>query len=344
MPVPSGQAGLHCGLIRNKTAPPTPGPPAPPTPPIVPAPPGAKNVLLIVSDDMRPDLPMYGNAIMRAPNLQRIADNGVTFNQAHVQISYCCPSRNSFMSGRRPDTTQVWNFLSTFREAGSTPAQQNRVLAFKDLPQWFKEHGYFSTGTGKTWHNGVGYNPDADWTDLSQFPYKFGWPGKYVDINNTDVTIERIKYAAKLQEPFFIAHGYIRPHLPWDYPPAIKDTFYPEYKNGSKVVPAARNPVYPEGTTPIAWHQCAEMAVPSLEVGFPESEVSSHRLEYFNAITFVDQQIGRLLDTLESSGVANDTAILFLGMRIRARSELLRAYICAVRTHMLNVTILCHPL
>jgi iduronate 2-sulfatase len=54
-------------------------------------------VLLIVADDMRPDLPMYGNSIVHAPNLQRIADKGVTFNQAHIQISYCCPSRNSFM-------------------------------------------------------------------------------------------------------------------------------------------------------------------------------------------------------------------------------------------------------
>ena len=79
------------------------------------------------------------------------------------------------------------------------------------------------------------------------------------------------------------------------------------------MVPAARNPAYPVGTTPIAWHQCAEMAVPSLEVGFTQSHVSAKRLEYFNAITLVDQQIGRLLDALESSGVADSTAILFLG-------------------------------
>ncbi len=63
----------------------------------------------------------------------------------------------------------------------------------------------------------------------------------------------------------------------------------------------------------IAWHQCAEMAVPSLEVGFTAADVSAKRLKYFNAITFVDQQIGRLLDTLDSEGLTNDTAILFLG-------------------------------
>lgn len=101
---PSSPPTNYCGLVRNISGPPRPpGPPGPPppapppSPPAPPAPPDAKNVLLIVSDDMRPDLPMYGNAIVAAPNLQRIADQGVTFNQAHIQISYCCPSRNSFM-------------------------------------------------------------------------------------------------------------------------------------------------------------------------------------------------------------------------------------------------------
>ena len=69
----------------------------------------------------------------------------------------------------------------------------------------------------------------------------------------------------------------------------------------------------PDGTTPIAWHQCAEMAVKSFAEPFAPSQVSSKRLEYFNAITFVDQQIGRLLDALESNGVREKTAVLFLG-------------------------------
>ena len=73
---------------------PTPPPPPRPTPPTR-APPGAKNVLLMIADDMRPDLPMYGNSIVHAPNLMRIAEQGVTFNRAYAQVAYCCPSRNS---------------------------------------------------------------------------------------------------------------------------------------------------------------------------------------------------------------------------------------------------------
>lgn len=92
-------------MSRQELLPPPKHPQKPRPPPPLPipqrtvgrAPLDAKNVLLIVADDMRPDLPMYGNAIVHAPNLQRIARRGVTFNQAHVQFSYCCPSRNSFM-------------------------------------------------------------------------------------------------------------------------------------------------------------------------------------------------------------------------------------------------------
>ena len=84
---------------------------------------------------------MYGNGIVHAPNIQRIADRGLTFGQAHVQFAYCCPTRNSFMSGRRPDTTQVWNFNRNYREAGHNVT---RTAAWNDLPQWFKRNGYWT--------------------------------------------------------------------------------------------------------------------------------------------------------------------------------------------------------
>ena len=101
--------------------------------------------------------------------------------------------------------------------------------------------------------------------------------------------------------------------LPWIYPPSFKSKFYASYANGSKTVPPATNPTYPVGTTPIGWHQCAEMPVESLEVPFPKEKVSALRLEYFATISYVDEQIGRLLDALEDVGVAENTAVLFLG-------------------------------
>ena len=118
------------------------------------------------------------------------------------------------MSGRRPDTTQVWTQLTQWREAGLTPAEKASTARAIDLPQWFKQHGWWTTNTGKhthttaatprvtdapgstgkTWHNGAGYNPPDDWSDLSQFPTRMAWPGFYFDVNNTDVSVARIAH------------------------------------------------------------------------------------------------------------------------------------------------------
>jgi hypothetical protein len=71
----------------------------------------------------------------------------------------------------------VWTFETTWREAGTTADQRARVRNFTDLPQWFKQNGWWTTNTGKTWHNSVGYNPADDWSDLNEFPSVFAWPG-----------------------------------------------------------------------------------------------------------------------------------------------------------------------
>jgi len=80
--------------------------------PIAPAPDEAKNVLYMVSDDARPELPMYGQDYIQAPNLAKLAARGLTFMHAYCQQSICSPSRNSFMSGHRPAVTKVWNFVN----------------------------------------------------------------------------------------------------------------------------------------------------------------------------------------------------------------------------------------
>ena len=84
--------------------------------PVRPAPAGAKNVLYMVSDDCRPELPNYGQDYILAPNLAKLAARGLTFTHAYCQQSICSPSRNSFMSGHRPQVTKTWNFVNDFRE------------------------------------------------------------------------------------------------------------------------------------------------------------------------------------------------------------------------------------
>ena len=93
-------------------------PKAPPTAPAA-APKGAKNVLFLIADDMRPSVTPYatpGKQLFSTPAMDELAATGITFARAYVQIAYCAPSRNSFMSGRRPDAIHVHSFIGTFRD------------------------------------------------------------------------------------------------------------------------------------------------------------------------------------------------------------------------------------
>lgn len=105
-----------------------------------------RNVVLMVMDDARPDQHYaYGQPEIRTPNMDRLAQGGLVFRRAYSQFPVCGPSRNSFMTGRRPDTTRVFNFLTSFRDA---PGGGEWV----SLPQHFKIHNYTALGSGKLYH------------------------------------------------------------------------------------------------------------------------------------------------------------------------------------------------
>jgi hypothetical protein len=106
----------------------------PPVPPPLPPPSDAKSVLFLIVDDLRPQLGLFGAALPATPHLDRLASRAMRFDYAYVQYAFCAPSRNSFMSGRRPDTTRVWQFLDHFREVGVGHD-------WLSLPGYFKFHG-----------------------------------------------------------------------------------------------------------------------------------------------------------------------------------------------------------
>ena len=121
------------------------------------------NILFIPVDDLRPDLGCYGNEIIQTPQIDRLADGGVTFTRTYCQQSVCNPSRASLLTGLRPDSIQVWDLYTNFRD---------HVPEAVTLPQFFKESGYTSIGLGKTFHNVI---PDTiSWTEkphIEGFPF-----------------------------------------------------------------------------------------------------------------------------------------------------------------------------
>jgi len=126
------------------------------------APKGAKNVLLIIVDDMRPQLnKAYGHDYMVTPNLDKLAESpgAVVFSRAYAQAAHCAPSRNSFMSGRYPDRLKVYNVFSDFTAAS------NAVDPIWPIPQYFKDNGYLSFGGGKIYHpNHPIHNHEPSWS------------------------------------------------------------------------------------------------------------------------------------------------------------------------------------
>uniref|UniRef100_A0AC11B9U6 Iduronate 2-sulfatase n=1 Tax=Ovis aries TaxID=9940 RepID=A0AC11B9U6_SHEEP len=104
------------------------------------------NVLLIIVDDLRPSLGCYGNKLIRSPNIDQLASRSLLFQNAFAQQAVCAPSRVSFLTGRRPDTTRLYDFNSYWRvHAGN----------FSTIPQYFKENGYVTMSVGKVFHPGT---------------------------------------------------------------------------------------------------------------------------------------------------------------------------------------------
>mmetsp|Transcript_44986 Transcript_44986/g.106849 ORF Transcript_44986/g.106849 Transcript_44986/m.106849 type:complete len:559 (+) Transcript_44986:103-1779(+) len=126
--------------------------------------PKRRNVLFIVVDDMRPTIGAYNFTMSHTPAMDALAAEGVTFTRAYVQMAVCSPSRMSFLSGRRPDTTQTWNFKNNFREPDVGPD-------WASLPGYFRQHGYVTLGSGKLYH--PHQPPDYDYAKSwsQEWPY-----------------------------------------------------------------------------------------------------------------------------------------------------------------------------
>ena len=305
---------------------------------------GKKNILFLAADDMRPNLGSYHNANknlfeqppMHTPNLDALADESLLFLNAFVQQALCGPSRTSLLTGRRPDTTRVTIIGPYWRDMGGN---------FTTIPQFFKEHGYRTLGGGKVFPRNLGSASNYDdiefsWTD----PYhhaKHSYPDdKSViwkaissdvakekplkDTQEADYIIEKLQELAQMAKsndtPFFLAFGVHKPHMPFFFPEEYLQ-FYPE-----EDIHMPYNPHCPVDMPDIAWHHptilkyddCRPeaMGVPDLghlNVTWPNWKVKEIRRAYYSAISYVDYEIGRVLNEVKNLGLEDDTIIVFWG-------------------------------
>lgn len=300
-----------------------------PSPPPPPAPPGAMNVLYILVDDLRTQLNQsFGHAFMHTPNLDAFATDrhSLVFTRAYCNSQMCVPTRNSFMTGRRPPVTEVFNDgigVQSFRTSS------NNGKNWTSLPGHFKESGWFTTGVGKTFHPNSPPNFDQpmSWSDPVDFPYFYPNPTSCEDglvwcaVQNSSATFEdleilaeakrRMGLAASMGRPFFLNVGFHKPHTPYRSPQRFFD-LYP------KEVAVAKYPDFPptpgDNVTGLSWFSClAEGASYPIDHRHPYNVSVQQELRraYYASVSFTDENIGLLLQHLNDLGLANNTIVVF---------------------------------
>lgn len=288
------------------------------------------NVIFIISDDLTSTaLGCYGNTVCQTPNIDRLAARGMRFTRAYCQGTYCGPSRASFMSGYYPHATGVQGYISPRAAIGDRAT----------WAQHFKNAGYYSARVSKIFHMGIpggieegsdGADDPASWTERfnSQGP-EWQAPGvgetlernpdgkKPVMGGNTfvvvaadgdDMTHSDGKTAAKAcelieehaQQPFFLAVGFVRPHVPF-----VSPKKYHTYPPDSMVLPEKK---------PGDWDDIPKPGInykTSLNMQMDVVKQRKAVAGYYAAVSFMDAQVGKVLEALEKSGQADNTIIIF---------------------------------
>ena len=282
------------------------------------------NVLLIIADDLRTELGCYGVDRVQSPNIDKLAAYGVRFERAYCQYPVCNPSRTSFLTGLRPDATQVLDNAQHFRKT---------IPDVVTLPQHLRDNGYFTASLGKVFHRGgtmeevkAEMDDPPSWDDARYFSTtsvgntgegrdltggKLKWC-RWLSANGDDddqpdgqIAREAIRLLDERRDrPFFLAVGFHKPHDPFIAPKKYFD-LYPLEKIALPATSPDQAPAPP-------------LAIAGGEFGrafdqFTDQDKREFTRAYLAGVSFTDAQVGRVFDALESRGLAQNTIVIFLG-------------------------------
>ncbi len=284
------------------------------------------NVLFLICDDLNCDLECYGHQQVKSPNIDRLARRGVRFENAYCQYPLCGPSRASFMTGLYPDQTLIHKNSIYIRE---------HLPTVQTISQMFRANGYFATRIGKIYHYGVpkhigtsghddpfswdytinprGRDKDEEGKIFSLRPGSFGGTLSWLAADGTDEeqtdgiaateAVELLQQYAAEDKPFFLAVGLYRPHTPFVAP----KKYFEMYPREKIVVPSIPDG-YRETLPKPAWKSINRKKD---QINLPDDLARQAIQAYYASITFADAQLGRILDTLDETGLADNTIVLF---------------------------------
>jgi arylsulfatase A-like enzyme len=290
-------------------------------------------VLFVAVDDLRPQLGCYGDPLAKTPHIDTWAARGTVFNRAYCQQAVCSPSRSSLLTGRRPDTTKVYDLVTHFRTA---------MPDVVTLPQHFKDNGYAVRGIGKIYHGG--YNDEKSWSAPWEAPKgkNFGPDGlklfqkltadakaagtdpkqvRGLPVEAPDVPddhlhdgwlanrgCELLRELKGQKQPFFLAVGFIKPHLPFVAPKKYWDLHDPAK------LPEVPHPAAPKGAPAYSLTNSGELRQYHGEPKtgpIPDARKLVHG--YYACVSYMDAQFGRLMGELGKLGLADNTVVILWG-------------------------------
>ncbi|MBW7862901.1 MAG: sulfatase [Candidatus Hydrogenedentes bacterium] len=278
------------------------------------------NVLFISIDDLNDWVGcLGGHPQANTPNLDRLAGEGVLFENAHCQAPICTPSRGSLLSGMLPSTTGLYFLAPQYREAET-------LRDSVSLPQYFREHGYLSLGVGKTFHTGTdplsfdeyggemgsfGPRPEKKLSLPKGHPlWDWGaFPERDEEMPDHKIALwAKDKLAQPHDRPFFLSVGFYRPHVPMYAP----QKWFDLHPRGGIILPEA-SPDDLADIPPFALDLTYGAAAPRHEYVVSLNEWDHAVQSYLACTSFVDHCVGIVLDALRDSGHADNTLVVLWG-------------------------------
>ena len=284
------------------------------------------NILFIAVDDLRPELNCYGKKQIHSPNIDRLARSGVLLQRSYCNIPVCGASRASILTGLRPTRNRFLHYYTHI---------DSEAPGILTLPKHFKNHGYRTISNGKIAHNWKTDIPDSwdevwhasssgDWHDyLDPENLELMKTGKFapwekLEVNDTaymdgrtaQKTIRDLQQLKDDDQPFFLACGFLKPHLPFNAP----KTYWDLYPRDEIILP-------PNDTMPQDAPQAAQMNWGELRGYYkipktgPVSQDTAISLihGYRACVSYIDAQIGKVLDELDRLELTENTVVILWG-------------------------------
>ncbi len=310
------------------------------------------NVLFIAVDDLRPELGSYGNKIAHTPYMDNLASEGVLFKNHFVQVPTCGASRYGLLTGMRPKTPKHLSnkaieyeisdkaensipetFIHQLRRNGYYTVGIGKIshsadgLVYgyteepsdkRELPNSWDELVFDSGKWGTGWNSFFGYSNGENRQSLKKMvkPYEAGNVNDdgYVDGLTANLTISKLRELKKRSEPFFLGVGFFKPHLPFNAPKKYWDLY------DRNEIPLSTNPTIPENINLKSLHDSGEfnqykLTDESAGLSHTLSDAYSKKLRhsYLAAVSYIDAQIGKVLDELHSLGLDENTIVVVWG-------------------------------